>query len=397
MLMHEQGNTDRRWRPNHQAQLLELKALCLEHPLWNNPLLQACEAGVLSRQDFQYLFSQYYLYSKNFSRLVAAVMVHCDNDYLRSKLAENLWEESGELDLGKRHAEIFRHFLTQHLQLSLEHIEFDEATQRFVQQYMALCVDSPALESAAVLSLGTEGIVSTLYAVFKKGLLAAGLTDSDLIFFNIHIACDDAHAATLEEIVLSYAHERHWFERCKAAMLQALDARHQFFLHIHQTLLLRRVQPLIESTAYAPRTSPTLAHVHHLVSHIDAADPLLYSHQDRAAHIDFSVQRVPFSGDVLDPRVVVINPGCRNEYHAHAHETVILILAGEGEMIIDGKSTTVTPGSIVYVPRWLSHQTRNSGESELKFFAVTDYGLTGRFPINTEQSYRAQKEGVHGA
>lgn len=48
------------------------------HPFWNNRLFVACLRGELNRQDFIYIFSQYYLYSKNFTRYVAGVMANCD-------------------------------------------------------------------------------------------------------------------------------------------------------------------------------------------------------------------------------------------------------------------------------------------------------------------------------
>ena len=35
-------------------------------------------------------------------------MANCDDDYYRSRLTENLWEESGEKDIERRHAQIFR-------------------------------------------------------------------------------------------------------------------------------------------------------------------------------------------------------------------------------------------------------------------------------------------------
>lgn len=379
---------------NFHDQLNTLKELCRQHPIWQSPLLIAAESGSLKHNDYQFLFSQYYLYSKNFSRFLAAVMANCENDFYRSKLAENLWEESGEKDLENRHAEIFRRFLTDSLGLSLSDIEFKAFTQKFVSQYMSLCLDFPPLESSAVLSLGTEGIVSTLYAKFKTGLLAADFKENELQFFNIHIECDDAHAATLEEIVLSYAHEKHWFERCKQAMLAALDLRLQFFNHIYAEMLQINIKPLLEATAYRADKPAKIPQKDALIFHTDFDKNLLYHNQNDASNINFQVQRIPVEAQVLDPRLVVIPPGFNNEYHEHAHETLFLILEGEGEVLIDDYVLPIHAHNIVYVPRWLKHQTRNTGKGDLKFFAVTDYGLTGRFPINSEAIYRHKKENL---
>ena len=57
-----------------EQELAKLRVLQAEHPFWHNPLLQAFQHGALSRDDLEYVFSQYHLYSKNFTRFVAAVM-----------------------------------------------------------------------------------------------------------------------------------------------------------------------------------------------------------------------------------------------------------------------------------------------------------------------------------
>ncbi len=71
-----------------------------------------------------------------------------------------------------------------------------------------------------------------------------------------------------------------------------------------------------------------------------------------------------------------------------------LILEGEGEVLVGDQWLPVQAQSIVYVPRWIKHQTKNTGKKDLKFFAITDYGLTGRFPINSEAIYRGKKENI---
>ncbi len=49
----------------------------------------------------------------------------------------------------------------------------------------------------------------------------------------------------------------------------------------------------------------------------------LYHHHNPTLAIDFQVQRLPLSGlQVLDPRLVRIAPGARNESHRHAHESL---------------------------------------------------------------------------
>lgn len=94
--------------------------------------------------------------------------------------------------------------------------------------------------------------------------------------------------------------------------------------------------------------------------------------------IDFTVDRLNFPCEVLDPRVVSIKPGKGNEMHRHAHETIFVFLEGNGKVIVDNIENEVKSGSFAYIPRWSVHQTINTGEKDLKFLAVADFGLTGK-------------------
>ena len=100
-------------------------------------------------------------------------------------------------------------------------------------------------------------------------------------------------------------------------------------------------------------------------------------------NIDFSVDRLPFAPEVLDPRIVRIPAGKYNEKHRHAHETVFYIIEGSGRVLINEAAIEVAPGDIVFVPRWAMHQSQNLGETEMTILAVTDYGLTGNAYIGS--------------
>ena len=103
-----------------------------------------------------------------------------------------------------------------------------------------------------------------------------------------------------------------------------------------------------------------------------------YGNKDERLGIDFLVTKLPFAGlQVMDTRLVTIAAGACNEHHRHAHESVFVLLAGQGEIIINKHVITLEEHSIAYVPRWVVHQTRNtSTENPLLLLAITDFGLT---------------------
>jgi pyrroloquinoline quinone (PQQ) biosynthesis protein C/mannose-6-phosphate isomerase-like protein (cupin superfamily) len=371
-----------------EAELAKLRALQADHPFWSNPLLQAFENGALSREDLRYVFSQYHLYTKNFTRFVAAVMANCDSDLFRAQLSENLWEEGGGCEPDRRHAQIFRNFLKTSLGVDdTDSIDYRPYTRHFVREYLVQCLRSEPMAGTAFLSLGTEGIVARLYTTMVKGLKRAGIPESELEFFHIHIACDDEHAVTLERMMASYAGEHDWFDTCVQAMNRALELRSEFFTNILDALNKQRIDPVLQRMQARKSLAAGVADAS-LCHRSDASGPQLYANQVDKLNIQFTVERVPVSADVLDPRIVRIPAGKNNENHKHAHETVIHILEGNGVVVVDDRQFKVTAGDTVLVPRWALHQTQNTGRTELKFFAVTDYNLSQRAFLGDADDYR---------
>jgi len=79
---------------------------------------------------------------------------------------------------------------------------------------------------------------------------------------------------------------------------------------------------------------------------------------------------------VLDPRIVRIAPGKKNERHKHAHESIFSIISGRGEVVVGDRILSVQTGDTVFVPRWTFHQSCNKGDEDLVLLAITDFGLT---------------------
>lgn len=104
----------------------------------------------------------------------------------------------------------------------------------------------------------------------------------------------------------------------------------------------------------------------------------LYRNANGRLGIDFAVERIDFAGiQAMDPRIVRIAPGHRNEHHRHAHESIFVVLGGRGCVRVGDAWVDVRAGDVAFVPRWIFHQTENtSAAEELVLLAVTDFGLT---------------------
>lgn len=374
----------------------ELKNRMDTHPIWSNRLLKACELGHLTKEDYKILFEQYFVYSKNFTRYLCALMANMEDDYHRSQLSENIWEEGGGEDLEKRHSELFRQFLINGLGVNIDEIKFKDFSIQFMNQYLEYCIKKPALEGSAFLSLGTEAIVSRLYSVFLKGMSKVEIDPKYLHFFELHVDCDDEHAETLEEIVLSFSNETNFKERCLEALNMALDLRNQFFDSLFSLIHDGRVADKINKinarkSLLVPGTPESELKFNPSEVSTDFED-MVYFNKVESKGIEFSVNRAPFKSEVLDARIVKIAPEKTNERHTHAHESIFYILEGEGKVFVDKTEIDVKKGDSVFVPRWCVHQTKNLGRSEMVILAITDFYLTGKALVGNYNSTARMKK-----
>ena len=69
-------------------------------------------------------------------------------------------------------------------------------------------------------------------------------------------------------------------------------------------------------------------------------------------------------------RYFEIEPGGWSSLDQHTHDHGVVILRGQGNVLIGGAETQVSFGDVVYIPPREVHQLRNSGEEPLGFLCV---------------------------
>jgi mannose-6-phosphate isomerase-like protein (cupin superfamily) len=126
----------------------------------------------------------------------------------------------------------------------------------------------------------------------------------------------------------------------------------------------------------------------------DSSGTPMYSNINERLNIEFNVERFAFPGlQTMDPRLVRIPPGRNNERHRHAHESIFVILEGQGEVLIGDTRIPVRKGDVAFVPRWIFHQTSNTGEVDLVVLAITDFGFTSAVLGNYDRRTRLGEGG----
>jgi len=366
----------------------ELHARISSHSLWENRLLCACRRGVLTREDFGFIFSQYALFIRSSARFVHGLLSQCDSELWCTRLTQALWEESGAPPLEKRPAALFRRFLRDGLGVEVESIRFQDCAGYFVRECLDTCLRSPPAAASAFLALGLEAPLPRLYSVFMDGLLHAGVSERHLLFFQRKMG-DGAWASLLEEWVRSHAGEPGWFELSLQAVERALALQERFFNGVFEALQQRRLGPLLERLQVrqplAPE-SPEPRSVH--LSGLSNVVPF-YRHTHELRGIDCTVDRVPFPAEVLETTLVRVAPGHGSEPREHAYEVLLTVLSGTGRVRVRGTEVEVKPGDAVFVPRWASYQAHATGAETLTLLTVTDHGFTRR--AHEEELLRAAR------
>ncbi len=369
--------------------LEELHVRLSSHAFWDNRLLRACRRGLLTREDFAFVFSQYALLTRSASRFIHALLAQCESETWCARLTQALWEEVGAPPLEKRPAALFRRFLRDGLGVDTEAIRFHDTARYFVRECMDYCLRSPPSAASAFLALGLEAPIPRLYSLFVDGLLKAGVSERYLPFFYRQMEPGRARASALEELMLSHAQEPGWSDTCARALERALELQGHFLEGLFEAVQQRRLSPLMERIQarlpLAPeQPDPRTVHLGDLSGVIP-----FYREAHEQRGIDYTVDRVAFPTEVLETHVVRVAPGHTNEAREHAHEVLLVVLSGTGRVEVRGTTVEVKPGDAVFVPRWATYQARSTGTEPLALLTVTDQGLTRR--AHEEEVLRAAR------
>ena len=69
-------------------------------------------------------------------------------------------------------------------------------------------------------------------------------------------------------------------------------------------------------------------------------------------------------------RRFTVAPGGFTPKHSHAHEHEVYCLAGRGEVLIGDKWRPFEKDFVIFVPPWVEHQFKNTGDEDLVFLCL---------------------------
>lgn len=202
------------------------------HPLWNHTFLVKCCTEQLTLAEVRCLAVGMYQFSKEFNRILAGIMSCCPETSAQLVILENLYDEMGAGDPHRSHPAMFRR-VTRELGIhdeTLETLPTSPETQGMIETYLSLPHRYGYLAALGAVCFASQGIVNVLYGQLQKGIKgAAPFSKDSLIFFDLHIDLDGAHAAKLEAIVEPRIQTSEEAKRVQRAIVAVMNARVRFF------------------------------------------------------------------------------------------------------------------------------------------------------------------------
>lgn len=189
-----------------------------ERRLLAHPFMRRCETGAVTMTELSRYLVQHGHYGRCFTRYLCALISQLPDNEQVIRLAGNLAEELGLAGgQGIPHARLYADMLRQ-FNLSLEREPANPQTRALVETMFMLCRQPGGAAGLGALCLGAEAIVPALYRRVMEGFAHHGITGPRLIFFQLHVDCDDDHAQTMYDILAD------WCERSETAREAATAA-----------------------------------------------------------------------------------------------------------------------------------------------------------------------------
>lgn len=159
-----------------------------------------CENQTIKYHELQSFLAQHAHYSRRFTRYLCAVLSNLEDQEDFNQIFDNLCDEMGlKQDLTIPHSLLYREMIKKMgvdttVSTTLE-------TKQLIDAMQGYCRHPDPLYGVSAICLGAEAIVPELYFHIVNAFKAHKVKDNDLIFFTVHIHCDDDHAAALRRIL----------------------------------------------------------------------------------------------------------------------------------------------------------------------------------------------------
>lgn len=191
--------------------------------LLQHPFYLAWTRGELTREALADYATQYYHHVAAFPTYLSSVHSHCDDQWTRKMLLENLTEEESG---SPNHPELWLKFAASlgakasEVQRSEQRLE----TSKLIETFRSICRDGSVVEGLAALYAYESQIPAVSESKIEGLRKHYGMNNpEDYRYFSVHIEEDEKHAAVERELLKKWI-DKAGFENVLASVDRILDA-----------------------------------------------------------------------------------------------------------------------------------------------------------------------------
>lgn len=203
-----------------------LRTFVLEHGAVNNPYLDRFQQGEMSDEEFKHFAVQFFVFVKQFPRILATLLANTPDDAAADELAVILTSELGDGDPKRRHEYLYHKFLRS---IGIDpqaaaHAAWLDSTRVYIDG-LATLYGHPDHQVALGASFGLEHMAISMWDQLLPGIMKLKQTCPELaqmntVYWTFHRALEEKHEdammKALEDIPESA--ERPLREGCKGAL-----------------------------------------------------------------------------------------------------------------------------------------------------------------------------------
>jgi pyrroloquinoline-quinone synthase len=191
--------------------------------LLQHPFYLAWTRGELSREALADYATQYYHHVAAFPTYLSSVHSHCDDQWTRKMLLENLSEEESG---NPNHPELWLNFANSlgAQPSTVQQSEQRPETSKLIETFRSICRDGSVAEGLAALYAYESQIPAVSESKIEGLRKHYGMNNpEDYRYFSVHIEADEKHAAVERELLKKWI-DKTGFENVLASVDRTLDA-----------------------------------------------------------------------------------------------------------------------------------------------------------------------------
>ncbi len=222
------------------------------HPGVNHLLLSRLATGPYTRRDYRVFGLQHVALVGFFTRYMELLLLRAPSSTEKLWLAKVLVAEYGEGSDGDDHETLYRRFLAA---AGAHEAEMDATplcpeVWAFVREHLRITSQEPFLVGLGALGPGHEWAIPKMFAHIIPGLIRAGFSAEERLYFDLHTEQDIDHGAWMTEVLSLLVTSDEGREQVRRGARLSLEARYRFWTGVEREIVAWR-QPVSMDAARA--------------------------------------------------------------------------------------------------------------------------------------------------